>query len=104
MGLLKFSLTLAWAVQLGFALSSGDDSAGDGSASGSGDVAGKRSQRDGAALLLSLFSRCFSSEDLRNEAVFPIIFHAMHAAGLNASALLLHIRSRWGPGVEVALK
>ena len=96
-GLLRFCLSLAQAVQLGLSLT--PTSAGTGASRGQ-----KVAEGSHIALLLTLFARCFSAEDLRHEAVYPIVMHAMRAVGITAPTLLAHIRSTWGEDVEVALK
>ena len=95
-GLLQFSLALAHAVQLGFTLNSDRSNSGGG---GGGDGDGDDDREEKGTLVLSLFRRCFAVEELRNEAIFPIVMHAMAAAGIATSQLLHFIRSEWGSSV-----
>ena len=88
-GLLHFSLIIAHAVQLGFSLNDTD----------SIDTIEEKKN-----LLLTLFKDCFAMEELRNEAIFPIVMHPMEAAGIDPSQLLETIRCDRGSSVEVALK
>lgn len=98
-GLLRFCLSLAQAVQLGLSLTPTSAGTPTDAGAGRGQEAAEESH-----LLLTLFARCFSAEDLRHEAVYPIVMHAMRAVGITAPTLLAHIRSTWGEDVEVALK